>query len=213
VDVAKASREVKPRKIPAQKRSVERRERILVAAAELFAEVGFEAATMEVVAQRAQSSIGSVYQFYPNKAAVFNAINLRYLEKVALLFEELVPQADVTVGWESLLDQVIDMFYEFHLSDPMFRAIWLSSMVSTELVQADEELARKLAGKIEILTAFLAPHLEAKQRLLVSVMIVEAVGSMLLVATRRRPDLGGLVMQETKVMLKRYLTPYFQNTP
>src|SRR6202011_4219225 len=75
------------RRVPTQDRSRQRVERILDAAARTFAEVGFEAATTETIAERAGTSIGSVYQFFPNKKALYDAIASRYLDRTRRLFD------------------------------------------------------------------------------------------------------------------------------
>jgi AcrR family transcriptional regulator len=46
---------------------------IIAAATTLFAEVGFEAATMGAVAERAGSSVGNVYKYFANKEELFAA--------------------------------------------------------------------------------------------------------------------------------------------
>ncbi|MET7800720.1 TetR/AcrR family transcriptional regulator [Streptomyces decoyicus] len=65
-----------PRKQPKQVRGELTRERILVAAAQVFAEYGYAAETTNRIAERAHVSIGSLYQYYPNKDAILvGAVN------------------------------------------------------------------------------------------------------------------------------------------
>jgi AcrR family transcriptional regulator len=52
----------------------------LEAAAAVFAERGYAAATMTEIAARAQAPIGSLYQFFPNKDVLGAALMQRYLE-------------------------------------------------------------------------------------------------------------------------------------
>src|SRR5690242_20024053 len=78
------------RRVPTQDRSRLRLERILDAAAEVFSEVGIDAATTESIAARAGTSIGSLYQFFPNKRAVFYAIVARYGERVRGLIDAAI---------------------------------------------------------------------------------------------------------------------------
>jgi len=51
------------RRLPQQARSRERFNRILDAAAELFAEIGYESATTDEIAKRANTSVGGLYRF------------------------------------------------------------------------------------------------------------------------------------------------------
>ena len=48
-------------------------------AAIVFDEVGFEAATTLAIADWADTAIGSLYQFFPDKLAIFNALELRHV--------------------------------------------------------------------------------------------------------------------------------------
>ena len=54
--------------------------RMLDACAELVDEIGYEALTTTLLAERAGVAIGSVYQFFPDKRAVVQALTLRNLE-------------------------------------------------------------------------------------------------------------------------------------
>ncbi len=73
------------RRKPLQDRSRRRVEQILDAAAQVFADRGYDAATTDEIARLAGTSIGSVYQFFPNKLSIFNAITLRYMERARAL--------------------------------------------------------------------------------------------------------------------------------
>ena len=70
--------EIAPRRIPVQQRGEQRVAELLEAAATIFAEVGYEAATMRDIAGHAGASIGSLYQFFPNKDVVARAIKTQY---------------------------------------------------------------------------------------------------------------------------------------
>lgn len=61
---------LRPRKQPKQRRAQETRERVLAAAAQVFAEHGYSAGTTNRIAEAAYISIGSLYQYFPNKDAI-----------------------------------------------------------------------------------------------------------------------------------------------
>lgn len=71
----------KPRKRPVQDRSRETVGYVLEAAAHLFGELGYEQTTTNHVARKAGVSIGSVYQYFPNKQALLLALAERHLEE------------------------------------------------------------------------------------------------------------------------------------
>jgi AcrR family transcriptional regulator len=66
------------RKKPQQERSIQRLEAILEAAVELFVAKGIAETTMSEIAVRAGISIGSLYQFFPQKVAVIKALHDRF---------------------------------------------------------------------------------------------------------------------------------------
>jgi AcrR family transcriptional regulator len=50
---------------------------ILDAAAQVLLAKGYERATTDRIAERAGVSIGSVYEYFPNKESIFAALTLR----------------------------------------------------------------------------------------------------------------------------------------
>jgi AcrR family transcriptional regulator len=53
-------------------------------AEELFAGEGYAATTTNAIAARAGVPIGSLYQFFPDKTSILQALALRYAEKARL---------------------------------------------------------------------------------------------------------------------------------
>jgi AcrR family transcriptional regulator len=71
------------RKAPRQKRSRERVEHILNTAERLFAEQGYDNTTTNAIAEAAGVPVGSLYQFFPNREALRDALVARYLAQMA----------------------------------------------------------------------------------------------------------------------------------
>jgi AcrR family transcriptional regulator len=67
----------RPRKTPRQARSLATVEVILDAAALLLVDEGYEQATTNRIAERAGVSIGSLYQYFPNRESVVAAVGHR----------------------------------------------------------------------------------------------------------------------------------------
>jgi AcrR family transcriptional regulator len=196
------------RRTPLQDRSRQRALRILDAASHLFAESGYDATTTEAIAERAGTSIGSVYQFFPNKLAIFNAIAVRYVERVHELFNSFVRNSQApAVTWGELLERSIDAFVAFNRSEPGFRAILLNWRISADMMLANDDVNRELARRAEQVIASYAPALPPPRRKLVATMIIETISAMLVLCARRGDAFGDLVIVETKTMLKRYLEP------
>ncbi len=201
------------RAVPAQARSRERYERILDAATAVIAEVGYEAATTEAIAERAETSIGSVYRFFPNKLAMFQALIPRYLDKTRALFDSLVTPEAFTQPWQSLVERGIDLFADFQLKEPGFRAVWMSIKVTDQLLVEGDEVNQEFARRLELTLQFQAPSLDAAQRRVVAMVVVEIVSAMLVVATQRGPELAPQLVAETKKAVTRYLEAYMVPLP
>ncbi|AQS88769.1 TetR/AcrR family transcriptional regulator [Neoasaia chiangmaiensis] len=69
---------------PKRQRGVDRVEKILTAAAEIFAESGYEATTMSAIAVRSSTAVGSLYRFFPDK----KALAIEVLERFAVAQRE-----------------------------------------------------------------------------------------------------------------------------
>ena len=63
---------------PQQERSARRLAAVLDAAAELFVEAGYDATTMQAIADRSGSSIGALYNYFPDKESVASTLRTRY---------------------------------------------------------------------------------------------------------------------------------------
>jgi len=74
---------LEPRKSPVQARSTASVESILEATIQVLLSVGKERLTTTRVAHRAGVSVGTQYQYFPNKSALLQAARRRHLESVA----------------------------------------------------------------------------------------------------------------------------------
>ncbi|NUO50489.1 MAG: TetR/AcrR family transcriptional regulator [Polyangiaceae bacterium] len=81
----------KPRKRPRQARSKVTVDAILTAAARILVDVGYDRANVNEIARRAGVSIGSLYQYYPTKEALMNAVVERHAQTVLAAFQDGLP--------------------------------------------------------------------------------------------------------------------------
>ena len=71
-----------PRKRPRQERSRATVETVLEATARVLVKHGFDGLTTNLVAETAGVSIGSLYQYFPNKAALVGALIEKHIEEM-----------------------------------------------------------------------------------------------------------------------------------
>lgn len=192
------------RRIPTQERSKQRLERILDAADGVFAELGFDKATMEQIADRAETSIGSVYQFFPNKTALFESLCARYLERAQQLFEGMLLEIAPDESWPELVDKAIDTFWKFHVDLPGFRSVWVHQNISPELLRASDVVNQAIADRSESVLATFAPDVPRARRRAATGVVVETISAILFVAVRRDHDEAERLVEELKTMVRAY---------
>lgn len=83
------------RRVPRQHRSKATTDAIVEAAARVFARVGVEQATTNQIAELAGVSVGSLYQYFPNKQSLLAALYDRESERLHEVFLDMV--ADIGV--------------------------------------------------------------------------------------------------------------------
>src|SRR5262249_55579005 len=152
------------------------------AATEVFAEVGFDAATMEAIAERARVSIGSLYQYFPNKLSLFEAIFDAYHARERAVFEkQLVAAAMINARWDEVIDRAVDTFDYLKRTEPAFRAVWLNWMHAPRILETGLAANAEFAERAQAILGMHAPDLSAERRRVVARTVVEILTSMVFV--------------------------------
>jgi AcrR family transcriptional regulator len=127
------------RRQPQQQRGKQRVEKILIAAAEVFAEAGFAAATIQQIADRANTAVGSIYQFFPDKLAIFNALFAEHLRLTETIEANFFAQ-DIARPLDRGISEYIDA-YAIYFEQPIPRCIvvqyYLEPIGGMETIMAD----------------------------------------------------------------------------
>jgi AcrR family transcriptional regulator len=193
------------RRQPQQKRSQLRVEQILDAAAIVFDEVGFEAATTHAIASRAKTAVGSLYQFFPDKLAIFNALELRHVERVHIMWEKLsrpeiiqLPFADFIHALVTQVQQLFEqptsriVFIQFFVSPSIFRNI--DTSFTQEAIQF---MARLLQAR--------NPKLNVQRSVILAEICVNATNALILLALRSNETHYQEIIMEVEALLRTYL--------
>jgi AcrR family transcriptional regulator len=127
------------RRQPQQKRGKQRVEKILIAAAEVFAEAGFAAATIQQIADRASTAVGSIYQFFPDKLAIFNALFAEHMRLTETIEADFFAK-DIDFPLDQGISEYIDA-YAIYYEQPIPRCIvlqyYLQPIGGMETMMAD----------------------------------------------------------------------------
>src|ERR1700740_2933175 len=97
---------------PQEDRSARRVAGLLQAAAELFAGRGFEASTMQAIAEPSDSSIGALYNYFPDKESVAATLRQQYSEDLQSRVRSLIAESN-NLSAVRFAESVIDCITDF----------------------------------------------------------------------------------------------------
>jgi AcrR family transcriptional regulator len=198
------------RRQPRQARSQERVSQILDVAEQMFIAEGYNATTTNAIATRAQVPIGSLYQFFPDKAAIVQALAMRYLDQLHQRFAALDADEVAKLLLSEYVDQIIDVTDQFFTDYPGYYAIFMQVQGTIpELAEienaADAQLIQDLATSLSQYDANLQPtDYEA-----IAFVLVKAIGTLLWLSLGQEPDFRQRLVIETKRFTLNYLQSYF----
>ncbi|MEM8779205.1 MAG: TetR family transcriptional regulator [Cyanobacteria bacterium P01_G01_bin.49] len=196
------------RRQPQQKRSQERVEQILDAAAEIFDEVGFEGATTQAIADRANTSIGSLYQFFPDKKAIFNALELRHIERVYVMWENVLQPEVIQLPFprfiKTINEELIRLF-----SQASSRIVFIQYFTAKAIFKnIDDSFTEQAIRVMADLLKKRNSALKAEKSYLLAEICVNAINTLLLIALRSNDSHRQAIFQEIEIVMMSYLRPH-----
>jgi AcrR family transcriptional regulator len=197
--------ELTPRKSPRQQRSRATVDAILAATARVLVEAGYEHATTNRVAQAAGVSVGSLYQYFPNKEALVLAVVRRHCdEMVELLAHSALDLADAPI--EVAVRSYISAMLAVHRVDPALHRVLVQQAMHLGL----EHLQELQDASRRIVRVWLERHrgeILPRDLDMAAFVLVTAVESLTHVALIEEPapvDLDALA-DEIAALVLRYL--------
>jgi len=198
------------RRKPRQARSQERVNRILDVAEDLFASQGYAATTTNAIASQAQVPIGSLYQFFPDKTAILQALALRYAEKLHQELDSIDETEQATLSLSDYVDQLIDTTDRFFTENPSYYAIFMEVQGTIrELEEIDEATDAMLIQDLASSLARRDARLEPVDYEAISFVLVKAIGTLLWLSLSQEPLYRQRLVVETKRLALQYLQSYF----
>jgi len=144
------------RRQPNQQRSRERVERILGCATTLIERDGSDSLRMSELAQLAEISIGSLYQYFPDKASIIRTLAERHSKAgqdcIQQAMESVTTPKQLLTGFADL----IDLYYGYFLAEPVMRDVWSGTQADPALREIELADCRANASHlVEALMRFL----------------------------------------------------------
>jgi len=197
---------------PLQKRSVERIELILTTTHDLLMELPLEEINTNLIAERANIKVGTLYHFFPNKFAIYNALihqTLSQMDEILLAVLETTA-AEKTV--EELVEAAVLALAGFWRDSSLLTTLWFALQKHPETQQVVEHfesiwipvIAERLAKDI--------PQLTQARAELAAFVILQTIYPLLDQSGLLPPAQARLLVQETCAILKVY-TSSLRNMP
>jgi len=194
------------RREPQQARSRARVARILSAADAILSSDGVDALTVRRIAARAGVPVGSLYQFFPDKGAVIDALARAYITDFDAAIEGLVASAERDdEDWSDPVGRMVDAFAALYRSRPGYVALWTGRHLSPELARADEANNQLIAAGVRQILVRRAGVTSGPGLDLAAQVAVRTADALLQYAFARSPSGDEAVLDELKQLLRLYL--------
>jgi len=188
-----------PRRIPQQKRGERRVNGFLRAAESVIAEKGYERATMKEIAERSDSAVGSLYQFFPSKLSVAEALRNQYIKNIEQSWIVLGRQA-ASMSADVLTCRLVELQIEIMKNYPVL----LTLLDVPPISPARRTLIRKRIAEVLISHQ---PSMSRATALRIASIVQQVSRGLLSLYAHARTNERIAVIEEFKLVLTGYLVP------
>lgn len=140
-----------------QDRSRARQERILEVATRLLVEAGSEHLRMSEIAKQAGISIGSLYQYFPDKAALMHTLARRHFDASRVCIETALDGAQSVAELRHAFAQLLDEYYRVCAAEPVVREVWSGLQADPALREIERQASVDCAKLLEQALARVRP--------------------------------------------------------
>jgi AcrR family transcriptional regulator len=203
------------RREPSQARGHERVRTLLEATGQLLEDVGYDALTTKAIAERARTSIGSFYQFFPNRDAAVAALVEAYRAEVRDYMQKSVRaqfaerHGGITADW---VGSVVGGLRALYRSFPGFGRLFAGNISEGSLRPHADALRTEILESLEELMGETFPEVDAEHRHRCLLMVVETARSVMSRLPQVDAETGETLRSELEQMLALYMSAYFERT-
>ena len=110
--IAGSNLDLELRKEPKQARARRTYEQILSTTAILLDEVGLDGINTNLIAEKAEVNISTIYKYFPNKYAILSTLAIRLNDKQTQLTLEYMSELKASTSWQDMLSGMVDTMIE-----------------------------------------------------------------------------------------------------
>jgi len=191
------------RKQPVQQRSAKRVELMLEACAALIDELGYDGVTTTLIAERAGVAVGSLYQFFPDKRAVVQALTKRNLDHFTAEIERKLDWTNLEYWWHGV-DTIIDIYVEMYRTIPGFSSVRFGDVIDLRFIDDARDNNTVITEQIAHVVA--TKHNLPVESLFKQITVAADIGDAILaLAFRRKLFPEQDMIDEAKRVVRDYL--------
>jgi AcrR family transcriptional regulator len=192
------------RRLPKQRRALQTVDAVLDAVIRILKREGLDAVTTNRIAEVAGVSIGSLYQYFPDKRAIFEALHRRHIEQIDHTVAKTLVQHGAS-PLDELITAMIEAMVEAHETDPELHHLLMAEVPHG--ASGKQEFAVRLHGTFLLAIAArsneLKKHRDPVKTAFIVAHMVEALSHG---AVQRRPP--GLSRADAKKEAIRAVLAY-----
>ncbi|QSB04294.1 TetR/AcrR family transcriptional regulator [Natronoglycomyces albus] len=162
-----------------QARGERRIEQLLDAAAEVFGQVGYSAATTNAIAERAGASPGTLYQFFKNKDQIATALLQRYIGLLKEAHGATFTADLARFPLRDIVEKIVNPMIDFDRTHPAFYALQTAPEFEQRTAEAKRPLQVAMLSRIDRILSALDEDMGEQERQLHGVVSVHLFRGML----------------------------------
>jgi AcrR family transcriptional regulator len=193
------------RKLPTQARSRARVDGILKAAGVLLGEVGYDGLSTNLIAERAEVPVGSIYQFFEGKDDIVAALVQQFQDRIQRLASEQLDAAGAARDRRAFIARLVDGIAGIQAEASAFVCVFSGSQSHVRFDNLARELRQTLVGHLDRVFAQAFPQLSKSERGRMLAAWSDITGAMIASLDRSKPGERGKLLEELKTILSAYL--------
>ncbi len=191
-----------------QARSKATVQKILDATTALIVERGARGVTMSEIARRADLVIGSLYQYFTDRSAIYRAVLIRHNAEARTLLHHFVSQARTLDEFIDALNALFDSYFELLQRDRLVIGLWEIVQTDPQLMALDVEDSLQNARYIARVSAPMLPGIEEARLVAANALLIQYS----LYAGRIARELPPEIACEVPALYKAMLSQLFRQT-